>query len=31
MSWFQGDIKMTITSQIIFQLNYENDVKITKI
>jgi len=26
MSWFEGDIKITIMS--IFQLNYENDVKI---
>jgi len=28
MSWFGGDIKITITSAIYFQLNYENDVKI---
>ena len=26
MSWFEGDIKITIMS--IFHLNYENDVKI---
>jgi len=28
MSWFEGDIKITIMSAIYFQLNYENDVKI---
>jgi len=27
MSWFEGDIKITIMSEFIFQLNYENDVK----
>jgi len=29
MSWFEGDIKITIMSQFIFQLKYENDVKIS--
>jgi len=29
MQWFESDIKITIMSpQFIFQLNYENDVKI---
>jgi len=29
MQWFEGDIKITIKSAILFfQLNYENDVKI---
>ena len=31
MQWFEGDIKITIMSEFIFMLNYENDVKITKI
>jgi len=31
MSWFEGDIKITIMSEIYFQLNNENDVKIMKI
>jgi len=31
MQWFEGDIKITIMYEFIFMLNYENDVKITKI